>query len=139
LEEPLLHHYRALQEAEKRSMRDPPYILTESRPSVVADSFRETCAVRGWSLLAMHVRTNHVHLVIQGRATPERIMRDLKSYASRRLSERLGEPNDIERWTRHGSTKYLWKAESVDAAVKYVVEEQGQPLEVLQQTDGVDL
>jgi REP element-mobilizing transposase RayT len=139
LEEPMLLHNRARQDAEERAMGEAPYLLTEARRTIVANSFRETCTARGWSLLAMHIRTNHVHLAVQGKAAPERIMRDLKPYASRRLSERLGEPSVIRRWTRHGSTKYLWKPESVEAAVKYVVEEQGRLMEVHEDTDGVDL
>jgi REP element-mobilizing transposase RayT len=33
--------------------------------------------------LAAHARTNHVHIVVDADVPPERIMNDLKSYASR--------------------------------------------------------
>lgn len=37
--------------------------------------------------MATHVRTNHVHVVAEAGVKPERIMNDLKSYASRSLNQ----------------------------------------------------
>jgi len=54
-------------------------------------------------------------------AVPERVMNDLKTYASRR-------------WAGHGSTLYLWKAKDVDTAVRCVVYEQGEPMSVFDGT-----
>ena len=52
------------------------------------------------------------HMVVTAKQCPERVMNDLKTYASRR-------------WAGHGSTLYLWKAKDVDTAVRCVVYEQG--------------
>jgi REP element-mobilizing transposase RayT len=83
-----------------------------------------SCSDRHWSLPA-HVRTNHVHLVVEADVRPERIMNDLKSYASRCLNRmELDEPAR-KRWARHGSTRWLWKPRDVLAAIRYVVDEQG--------------
>ena len=38
----------------------------------------------------------------------------------------------LKRWTRHGSTRYLWKAEDVEATIQYVVHEQGDPMAVFE-------
>jgi hypothetical protein len=59
-------------------------------------------------------------------------MNDLKSYA-RRCLNRLGldEPAR-KRWARHGSTRWLWKPESVSAGIRYVVDEQGDSLSVFE-------
>ena len=59
---------------------------------------------------------------------PERVMRDFKARASRLLNEH--EPQRRNRWARHGSTKYLWKDEQVVGAVRYVLHQQGEPMEV---------
>jgi hypothetical protein len=32
------------------------------------------------------------------------------------------------RWARHGSTRYLWSSDKGDAAVRYVLEKQGEPM-----------
>jgi REP element-mobilizing transposase RayT len=96
---------------------------------VVAESIRETCDVRHWKLIALHVRSNHVHVIVQGPTTPERMLNDFKSYASRRLALQLGEPRGHRRWTRHGSTRYLWDSDAVESAVQYVLDEQGQAMQ----------
>ena len=58
-------------------------------------------------LLAAHVRSNHVHTVVDAEIPLERIMSDFKAYAGRRLNRlRLDELNR-KRWARHGSTRRL--------------------------------
>ena len=53
---------------------------------------------RGWSLLAIHVRSSHVHAVVEAEVPPERVMSDFKAHASRRLNgTKLDEP-DRKRW-----------------------------------------
>jgi adenine-specific DNA methylase len=96
----------------------------------VLNAIREVCEYRGWELLAAHVRTTHVHVVVTSTETPERVMNDFKGYASRRLNEAGFENAERKRWTRHGSTPYLWKPRDVEAAVHYVVHEQGEPMAV---------
>ena len=118
--------------AKRDQMDQPPYLLDQVRRMTVLGSLREVCSYRTWSLLAAHVRTNHVHAVIEADVRPELIMNALKSYASRALN-RLGidEP-DRKRWARHGSTRWLRKDEDVQEAIRYVVSAQGQPMQVYQ-------
>ncbi|MGA2185569.1 MAG: transposase [Bryobacteraceae bacterium] len=107
-----------------------PYLLDHGSRAVVLDALREVCWHRGWVLLAAHVRTSHVHAIVESEVRPERVMNDFKSYASRSLNRSgCGEP-DRKRWARHGSTRWLWKDEDVREAVRYVVEEQGEPMAV---------
>ena len=116
-------------------MDQPPYGMDRSRREAVLASLRERCSEQDWILLAAHVRTNHVHIVVEAEARPERVMNDLKSYASRCLNRTgLDEPGR-KRWARHGSTRWLWKREHVSAAIRYVVDEQGDPLAVFEATE----
>jgi REP element-mobilizing transposase RayT len=55
----------------------------------VLAALRQHCAQRGWNLLAAHVRTSHVHVIVEAQVRPERVMNEFKSYASRELN-RLG-------------------------------------------------
>jgi REP element-mobilizing transposase RayT len=115
---------------ERELMDQPPYGMDRIRREAVLGGLVERCSNRRWSLLAAHVRTNHVHIVVEADARPERIMNDLKSYASRCLNRSsLDEPNR-KRWARHGSTRWLWEPRNVSAAIRYVVEEQGDPMAV---------
>jgi len=118
--------------AERRSMAQPPYGMDRHRQEAVLAALLERCSVRCWILLAAHVRARHVHVVVAADARPERIMNDLKSYASRYLNRiGLDEP-DRRRWARHGSTRWLWKPEHVSAAIRYVVDGQGDPMAVFE-------
>jgi hypothetical protein len=57
-------------------------------------------------------------------------MNDFKSYASRGLNRLAGNESDRRRWAHHGSTRRLWKDQDVREAIRYVVEEQGEPMAV---------
>ena len=75
--------------------------MDSRRREAVLASLLERCSECRWSLLAAHVRTNHVHIVREADAHPARVMNDLKSYASRCLNRiGLDEPNGCLRGDR---------------------------------------
>ena len=116
-------------------MDQRPYGMDRSRRETVLASLRERCTERRWNVMAAPVRPNHVHLVVEAEARPERVMNDLKSFASRCLNDRgLDEPAR-KRWARHGSTRWLWKRENVSAAIRYVVDGQGDPMAVFEASE----
>lgn len=106
------------------------YSLDAVRRDAVLKAIREVCAQRGWRLLAAHVRSTHVHTVAEAEVPPERVMNDFKAYASRRLNLMGLDPPQRKRWTRHGSTRWLWKPQHVTAAIQYVIAEQGETMAV---------
>ena len=138
-EEPMLLHNLAWSAAEAGTMKQPPYVIDDARRGIITDAIKEVCEFRGWSLLASNVRSNHIHVIVQAFVRPERVVGDLKMMASRRLAEKLHESRARVRWTRHGSTRYLWTPESVGVAVRYVVDEQGAQLEAYENTGEIDL
>ena len=89
---------------------------------------REVAKYRGWKLWAVHVRTTHVHVIVTAADTPEKVMADLKAWASRQLREAFAESADRDRWTQHGSTRWVDTEDSLAAAITYVIEEQGEPM-----------
>lgn len=115
-----------------RRLRQPPYLLDAERREIVLGSLRQVCSHRHWTLLAAHVRTNHVHLVLEADQSAEQAMNTIKSYASRALNQRALDSTDRRRWARHGSTRHLWTKDAVSAAVHYVVSGQGEPMAVWQ-------
>ena len=118
--------------AETSRIDQPPYRMDENRREVVLAAIRERCKEQRWTLLAAHVRTNHVHAVVEAEVRPERVMNDLKSYASRLLNQQGLDGPGRKRWARHGSTRWLWKQDDVSAAVRYVVDEQGEAMAVFE-------
>src|SRR5208282_4638236 len=103
-------------------MDQAPYVLNEPGRNVVLDAIRKVCLHRPWTLLAAHVRTNHIHVVVEADAKPEKVMNAFKSYASRRLNEVSAEGAGRKRWARHGSTRWLMNRDDVAAAIRYVVD-----------------
>ncbi len=122
------HPQRA--EAERQLMDQLPYLLDQGSRATVLEALRDVCLHRGWGLLAAHVRTNHVHAIVETNVRPEKVMNDFKSYASRSLNLSGFGESHRKRWARHGSTRWLWKDEDVRKAIRYVVDEQGEPMAV---------
>ena len=125
---PYLPPSEARRAARKSKMKEDPYVLDARRRPLVLESVKELCSRRRWDLKAVHVRSNHVHLVVSAEASPERILRDVKVQASRTLVESGLDVGSRRRWTLHGSTRYLWKPEHIGRAVHYVGREQGEPM-----------
>jgi REP element-mobilizing transposase RayT len=113
-------------------MDEASYGMDRIRREAVLAAIKERCSNRGWGLLAVHVRTNHVHVIVDADVRPERIMNDLKSFASRRLNELMLDEPHRKRWARHGSTRWLWKSQSVSEAIRYVVDEHGEAMAVFE-------
>jgi len=120
--QPKLRRYAAA------SLRQTPYEMDAGQRDIVLEAMREVSQYKHWRLLAAQVRSNHVHIVADADAAPELVMNAFKAYASRALNFAYpGEKSRI-RWTRHGSTRYLWSWEKIDAAIRYVLEKQGEPM-----------
>jgi REP element-mobilizing transposase RayT len=119
----------------KKLLIEPPYLLGHAQRQIMLNTIKEVCMNRLWVLLAAHVRTNHVHIVIHTLSSPINIMNTIKAYASRRLIESSLDGDRAKRWTRHGSTRYLWKEEDVESTIQYVVHEQGNPMAVFENLD----
>ncbi len=112
---PLLPPDDRLERAMCAALRQEAYVLDEVRRPVVLRTIHEVAAHRTWQLWAAHVRSNHVQVVMTAPCKPEKVMADLKAWCSRRLREAFQESSDRDRWTQHGSTRYLYDEESVNA------------------------
>ena len=76
-------------EKEARSaMTQPAYVMGAAERQVVCEAIVQLAKERGWDLLAAHVRTTHVHVVVCAERDPGRLMSDLKQQPARKL-ERL--------------------------------------------------
>jgi len=112
-------------EASARSKATQSVIkLSDEARNIVDQAIREHAAHKGWTLIALNVRTNHVHLVISGGPSPERVMNEMKSWATRALRSGGLYGADQKVWTRHGSTRHVHTDASLRRAVSYVLNEQ---------------
>ena len=113
---------------ELRTLKHPPVTLDAPRRRAVKAAIVETCEIRQWGLLALNVRTNHVHSVVAAAVAPERVLNALKANATRRMLQDGCWSYALSPWSDGGSTPYLWTERSVERAIEYVVRRQGPPL-----------
>ena len=119
----------AARERIERSMMSGQVVRLDAEARrIVGDAIRNHCLHRGWELLAVNVRRNHVHIVLSASGEAiETVMGQLKAWGTRRLREAGAVAPGNAVWARHGSTRYLWKDVEVAAAVAYVNEAQDVP------------
>ena len=105
-----------------------PVTLSPEQQRTVHAAIVGVCEHKGWTVLALQVRSNHVHAVVGAPGhTPEKVMQLFKSWATRRLREAgLCGKSDVV-WTRHGSTRYIWNDEGLSEAIDYVINQQDNP------------
>ncbi len=108
-----------------RNINQPPLELTIEQRQSILNTMREVTSHRGWTLHSVNVRSSHVHAVVAGNHAPERMMNDFKSYATRRMKEAGLLTDETKVWSRHGSTRYLWKQTDIASATDYVLNRQG--------------
>ena len=128
LGEPLRSRHPGLHAQAAGEMTGTPFKLESAHRQVVDAAIRDVCAYREWRLHALNVRTNHVHLVVSAGVAPEQAMTTLKAWATRRLRQAGLVVEGAKPWSRHGSTRYLWRVDEIEATVRYVLEEQGSDL-----------
>lgn len=112
----------------RAAMKQPAYVMTLAEAEIVCQAIVGIAVERGWYLHAVHVRTNHVHIVISTDRDPQRLMSDLKGRSSRDLTRASFDDAERRRWTRGGSTRHLFTEENIADAVRYALDEQGEPM-----------
>jgi REP element-mobilizing transposase RayT len=112
----------------KRLKREIVTLNARQRKSV-EKAVRETCKKRGWALLAINVRTNHVHIVVSvGEIGSKRVLNAFKANATRQMREDGCWSIDDTPWVDKGSKRNLWNERSVERAIDYVLYWQGDDL-----------
>jgi REP element-mobilizing transposase RayT len=126
---PKLQHDPTRKNYVKAILKRPPVLLDAARRRSVERAVRETCEKRGWTLIAINVRTNHVHCVVSiGAGKPEAALNAFKANATRQMREDGCWVATETPWAEKGSRRYLWTGESVARAVEYVLHGQGDEL-----------
>ena len=116
-----------LQNYENQKLKYPVVTLNKKQRIIVLETVKKHCELKKWELYAVHVLSNHIHLIVGANEKPEKIMSDLKAWATRKLRE---QGYDIQKiWTRHGSTIYIFSHEKLNEKIKYVVYGQGEDME----------
>jgi len=112
----------------QQQLKTKPLILGASQRKAIEAAIRETCGIRKWLLLALNVRTNHVHTVVSANRKPELVLIAFKANATRQLRKDGLWSHGFSPWARKGSKRKLWNEQSVAKAIDYVLYGQGDDL-----------
>jgi REP element-mobilizing transposase RayT len=112
-------------------MTENPLVLDHKQRSIVEATIRKHCQIRKWELHAVSCRTNHVHVVVSANRNPGTVMDQFKAWCTRHLKEdfvnRLQAANEKMRenwWTQRGSKRVINNQDSLESAIRYVLEGQ---------------
>ena len=86
-------------------MKAPGFRISPRVRAELEPAFEEVCEHRGWAILALNIRFEHIHVVVAAQDQPEKV---------------LG--------ARHGSTRLLTTESAVFAAIDYTANRQGMDL-----------
>ena len=140
-------------EAEAR-MTEDACILDEEQRRLVEKTIVDHCRIRGWELHAVNCRPNHLHVVVTANQDPDEVRGQFKAWCTRKLKEleqarrggtgehspslarrvsvssilearRVSVPHIRQNWWgERGSRRYLGDEESLEAAIRYVLDGQ---------------
>ncbi|WP_146527097.1 transposase [Novipirellula artificiosorum] len=90
---------------------------------MVEQTIAKHCEIRDWSLHAVSVRTNHVHVVTTAPGyKPETVRDQLKTWCTRKLKPKHS--GRARFWTEGGSRRWINHEKDLEAAIVYVIEAQ---------------
>jgi REP element-mobilizing transposase RayT len=109
-------------------MTQAPYSLdTPHHRKIVADAIVEVSQHRRWGLIALHVRTTHLHAIVETNADPKKVINDWKAYATRALRAGGFAAMNTSVWAARGNSTPL--RDGVEDAIRYVLDGQGDAME----------
>jgi REP element-mobilizing transposase RayT len=115
----------------RERMAEAAVLLSDEQRSIVEQTIRDHCRIRGWLLRAVNVRTNHVHVVVTANREAVEVMNQLKAWCSRKLSDAAGLVGPVAKkagrrhWFTEGGDKQTIDTEDYFAnAIRYVSEGQ---------------
>jgi REP element-mobilizing transposase RayT len=113
----------------RERMVEEPVILTAEQRAIVERTIRDHCRIREWSLHALNVRTNHVHVVVTAARDPQDVMEQFKAWCSRKLSDHAGLTKPVAKkagrrhWFTEGGDKERIEDERyLENSIRYVTE-----------------
>ena len=112
-----------LKSAAKKLMLGPQIVLSYPKAVLVRNQFEETARYRSWTIVAGSIMANHFHVLVgvPDDPDPDKILGDLKSYASRKLNAQYGKPQNGTWWTTHGSKRIIDTELSFNRCVSYIL------------------
>ena len=125
---PRIKQNKNLQNNMREKMRGQIIILNELQRETVLKSIIHASNHYHWRLYAAHVRTNHIHILINAMEKPDRVTTKIKSFATRFLKTHHPEIPIQKLWARGKSARYVWDLAFLSIVHNYIIEEQGKKM-----------
>ena len=110
-------------EMSRSRMTEPEFRLAVADRDIVDATIRRHCEIRNWSLHAINVRTNHVHVVVTASGNdPETVYEQFKAWCTRKLKSVHKQRENF--WTERASRRWINREDDLQSAVTYVLEAQ---------------
>ena len=119
----------------RSQLMEDPLTLDAAQRCLVDATIRRHCAIRGWYLHTLNVRTNHIHVVVTAAEYDSQVVMDqFKAWCTRRLQALARQRQDDHTtreswWTEGGSRRNVFTEEDLEAVITYVSECQDAPKE----------
>ncbi|MBI2806741.1 MAG: hypothetical protein HYX68_17315 [Planctomycetes bacterium] len=120
----------SMQQNARRLLKHAPVYLDVNQVLVVAQTLVEAARAREWSIPRAAIMANHVHVVVMD--CPDdgsKVRRVLKGTTQAALTRHRGKPQRW--WTQGGSDRYKHGQAAIDAAIKYVADQERKLAEVV--------
>jgi ATP-dependent DNA helicase RecG len=108
-----------LEAANRRRLKYEPITLDDAQRQCVDAAIRSDCGLRDRDVRALNVRTTHVHAVIAAADSHERVLNDIKTWATRALRD-AGLVGNRPVWASGGYQQACASPEAVGNAIDYV-------------------
>lgn len=106
-------------------LKYPVLTLNSEMRCVAEKGIIEICKIREWSLKALSLRSNHVHVVVEvANYKPELVRDQLKAKSTLDLRRAFDAWLDRPVWTAKGHIEFLHHKRQIELCVRYVEEAQ---------------
>jgi REP element-mobilizing transposase RayT len=114
----------ALEQWCREHMAHDAVLLSEDDRRAVESGCREHSDFRGWTLLAVSARSNHVHVVVVSDRDPKTTREQFKANSTRALRQQAVPLHVPKTWSNGGDVRVLDTDDDIQSAVIYVSEAQ---------------
>ncbi|MGJ5817140.1 transposase [Paludibaculum fermentans] len=106
-----------------------PFLLEKPHRELILKTIRKTCEAKTYELLAAHIRTTHLHVILEAPSDPSSCMGALKLACTKALRDACLAGAEENIWAHYGHIRILDAPFAIAKAINYVLEGQGSPME----------
>jgi REP element-mobilizing transposase RayT len=126
---PTIHKSENLVRWREQNAKSRPYVLERQHRKLILETICRTCKTRNWPLLAAHIRTTHLHLILDTPTAPERSLGELKRACTKALRAASLATADDRIWANYSHIRILSSRYAITKAIDYVLNGQGAPMD----------